>query len=248
MPLRLEFTPDDYEEGVANFLTEKFAGRGSVVRNVRLKSRSGVRARQIDVLVRFSLGDMGEELMVVDCKRYGTRVDVKDVEAFIGLVEDVGAAIGLLVTTEGFTSGATDRAAAARGIRIEVLRVEELPGWEPPELILCELCADSLGEDAFPGMAYIDATAVVETEDGRALDVMVGYCERCAGLHIECPECGVINAVSDMRTDEWIECEGGCGAIEFQLRPMRYKDDLVNPTHDRLTLRVVDGSAGAESG
>src|SRR6266542_6464181 len=108
-PVRFELTPDDYENGVAELLAEKFADRGNVERNVRLKSRSGGRDRQVDVLVRLPLPDMDDELMIVDCKRYGTRVDIKDVEAFIGMVEDVGAAIGLLVTTEGYTTGALAR-------------------------------------------------------------------------------------------------------------------------------------------
>jgi hypothetical protein len=236
--VRLELTPDDYEDGVAELLAEKFADRGTVERNVRLRSRSGGRDRQIDVLVRLPLADMGEELMVVDCKRYGSKVDVKDVEAFIGMVEDIGAAIGLLVTTEGYTTGATARAQSARGIRIEVVRLEDLPGWEPP-LIVCELCLDAVGEDALPGMAYIDQQDTLETEADDGIDATFGYCEKCGGLHIECPRCGTINAISEWRTGEWIECEGGCGLVEFNLRREMMKDDLSNPTHDRLTLRIA---------
>jgi Restriction endonuclease len=102
--VKLDLTPEDYEDGVAELLAEKFADGGTVERDARLPSKSGGRDRQIDVLVRIPLADIGEELMVVDCKRYGTKVDVKDVEAFIGMVEDVGAAIGMLVTTEGYTA------------------------------------------------------------------------------------------------------------------------------------------------
>jgi hypothetical protein len=181
---------------------------------------------------------LGEELMVVDCKRYGSNVDIKDVEAFIGLVEDVGAGIGLLVTTEGFTQGAINRVASERGIHIDVVRVEDLPGWEPP-LVVCELCRDAIGEDAILGMAYVDLQAEVETEDGDAIEVTLGYCEKCGGLHIECPRCETINAISDWRTGEWFECEGGCGLVEFHLRREMMKADLSNPTHDRLTVRIA---------
>jgi hypothetical protein len=104
-PLHIEVTPEDYEDGVAALLTAKFGDRGTVERDVRLRSRSGGRERQIDILIRFPLADLEEGMMVVDCKRYGTKVDIKDVEAFIGLVEDIGAPMRLLVTTEGFTSG-----------------------------------------------------------------------------------------------------------------------------------------------
>ena len=233
---RFELTPDDYENGVAELLAEKFAGRGSVERNVRLPSRSGGRARQIDVLVRLSLPDMDDELMVVDCKRYGTPVDIKDVEAFIGMVEDVGAAIGLLVTTEGYTSGALNRAATGRGIRVQVIRVEDLPTWEPP-LVVCAMCTDSVLEDSMPGMVYIDQVEDIDTEDADSVEVTLGYCERCAALHLACPECGTVNVAAEWRTGEWLECEGGCGVTFCLCREMT-KDDLSSPAHDRLTLKA----------
>ena len=39
--------------------------------------------------------------MIVDCKCLFKKIDVKDVETFIGLVEDVNAEFGLLITTSG---------------------------------------------------------------------------------------------------------------------------------------------------
>jgi Restriction endonuclease len=235
MPVRLDVTPEDYEEGVATLLAEKFPD-GVVERDVRLPSKSGVRDRQVDVLVRLPLADMVEQTIVVDCKRYGSYVDVKDVEAFIGLVDDVGADLGVLVTTEGFTAGAAARAASVRGIRVQVIPLSELPTWEPP-LVLCDLCAEAVGEDALPGMAYVDSVVDVESTDGELVTVTVGYCEKCGGLHMQCPTCGVIQSVSEWRTDEWVECEGGCG-LEMELRKEMTKDDLSNPAHDRLTLRM----------
>jgi hypothetical protein len=228
--------PTTTRTGSRELLAEKFAGRGSVERNVRLSSRSGGRARQIDVLVHVPLPGMDDELMVVDCKRYGTPVDIKDVEAFIGMVEDVGAAIGLLVTTEGYTSGALARAAAARGIRVQVIRVEDLPTWEPP-LIVCAMCADSVPEDSMPGMVYIDQVEDIDTEDGDSIEVTLGYCEKCAALHLECPECATVNIATEWRAGEWLECEGGCG-VTFYLRREATKDDLSNPAHERLTLKA----------
>jgi hypothetical protein len=53
--------------------------------------------------------------MAVDCKCFSRNVDVKNVETVMGLVEDVGADLALIVTTEGFSEGAKRRAKAARG-------------------------------------------------------------------------------------------------------------------------------------
>ena len=238
MPLRLDLTPtpEEYEDGVAEVLKKRFAGQGTVERDVRLPGRSGGIGRQIDILVRLRIADIGEELILVDCKRYGRKVDIGEIDNLIGMVQDVGAAMGMLVTNEGYTEGASRAAKAAPGIHIDVVRLEDLPRWEPP-FIVCELCRDAIGEDAMLGMAYVDHIGEVETEEGGGIEVTVGYCEKCNGLHIECPKCETINAISDLLTDEWFECEGGCG-LEFHLRREAYKDDLVNPTHDRLTVRL----------
>jgi len=238
VPIRFNLTPKEYEDGVAELLEEKFAGHAAVERDVRLPSRSGVRQRQVDILVRIHLPGLPDKLMVVDCKRYGTKVDVDDVEAFIGMVEDIGAPLGMLVTTEGYTDGAVRRAQAARGIDVQVIRVDELPQWEPP-LIPCEVCADAVPEDAIPGMAYVDRVEDVALENGDYAEVILGYCEKCAALYLRCPSCDTLNTITEWRTNEWIECEGGCG-VEYVLRDAVVKDDLSAPTHDRLTLRVVE--------
>lgn len=121
----------DYENGVADVLAFLADGSATVDRNVRLPSRSGGRQRQIDVRVRGRIFGMANATLVVDCKRRRLPIDVKDVEAFIGLVEDVGADVGMMVTTEGSTEGARDRARAVRGVHLEVMSLEELVAWSP---------------------------------------------------------------------------------------------------------------------
>jgi hypothetical protein len=65
--------------------------------------------RHIDVLVRQRLGQY-EMLVVLDCKDYAHRVDVKAVEEFHGLLDDVGAQRGALIAPKGFTDTAKKRA------------------------------------------------------------------------------------------------------------------------------------------
>jgi hypothetical protein len=98
--------------------------------------------------------------------------------------------------------------ASARGIRVQVIRVEDLPTSEPP-LILCHLCAESVPDDSMPGMVYIGQVEDVDTEDDGPIELTIGCCERCGALHFECPTCRTVNTASEWRTDEWIECEGG---------------------------------------
>jgi hypothetical protein len=55
-----------------------------------------------------------------------------DRRAFIDLVDDVRADVGLMISTEGPTSGAEDRRQEVRGVRLEVMTLEELKAWKPP--------------------------------------------------------------------------------------------------------------------
>jgi hypothetical protein len=69
--------------------------------------------------------------MIVDCKRWKKAIDVADVDTFIGMVEDVVADMGILVSAAGASDGAVKRAQAARGVRIAAVSVDELTGWRP---------------------------------------------------------------------------------------------------------------------
>ncbi len=76
-----------------------------------LKGRYSLAVRQLDVAVY----RRGEErpFLVADAKFYGKALDVKDVEAFIGMLEDVGASLGVLTSPMGYSSAAGRRAKAS---------------------------------------------------------------------------------------------------------------------------------------
>ncbi len=122
----------EYENGVADVLAFLAGDAAMVERNVRLPGRRSWVARQIDVLVRGRVFGLTDAIVVVDCKRWAKPVDVADVGAFLDLVEDVGADVGLLVSTEGGSEAAHERSRQARGVRLEVLSLSELASWAPP--------------------------------------------------------------------------------------------------------------------
>ncbi len=121
-----------YENGVADVLAFLARDVATVRRNARLPSRSGKRARQIDVLVQGRIFGLTDATMVVDCKCWARTIDVKDVESFIGMLADVCADIGMIMTTRGVTDGARRRARQERGVRLEVMSLSDLTAWCPP--------------------------------------------------------------------------------------------------------------------
>lgn len=83
-------------------------------------------SRQIDVLIeQYVAGN--KILIVIDGKYLNKRVDVKAVESFIGMLEDIGAHKGLLISKEGFTKGAYNRAHFGPSeVELDILNFEDL--------------------------------------------------------------------------------------------------------------------------
>jgi hypothetical protein len=183
------------------------AGAATVTFDKRLPGKLSRVERQVDVYVEGEFAnEVGKATMAVDCKCFDRNVDVKAVEAFIGLVDDVGADLGLIVTTEGFSPAARNRAAAARGVRVEIVPYEELDGWRP-EVLFCPVCTD-MDSDRAPGPLYLDP--VPEGAEGEELVTGVGRCWTCNSISMRCG-CGTLNTLYEAEEGEWQECEGGCG-------------------------------------
>jgi hypothetical protein len=121
----------EYENGVADVLSFITEGQAVVTRNTHRVGRDSGVPRQIDVLVEGNALGLTTARVVVDAKRWNHAIDVGDMAAFIGLVEDVGADFGFIVTTEGATPAAHQLANSARGIRVRAVSVSELEQWRP---------------------------------------------------------------------------------------------------------------------
>jgi hypothetical protein len=90
-------------------IQQQLAPQSEVIHNTKLMGRHTQRMRQIDVLVRDKVAQF-EINIIIDCKDYKHPVDVKGVEEFYGLLDDVGAQRGVLVCPKGFTETAKIRA------------------------------------------------------------------------------------------------------------------------------------------
>lgn len=96
-----------FEQFVAG-IQRQLAPNAQVTRDAKIVGASGIK-RQIDVAVRATVGQF-QLLVVLDCKNWASPVDIKDVEGFAGLVEDVQANKGALVCNAGFTKAAKAKA------------------------------------------------------------------------------------------------------------------------------------------
>ena len=118
-----------YEEQVYCTLRDHFP-RADVKKNVRIRGRFSKRSRQVDVLITEHTPS-GTSKIVVDTKLFTRRVNVKDIDAFAGFVDDVDAKRGLLITNGGYTKAALRRAHFAPGdLELDVLNFDELKQWQ----------------------------------------------------------------------------------------------------------------------
>lgn len=107
---------------VEQIVADLHTGDGVTVRtNVRLPTRSGTRRREIDVLIEGHLAGYPVRI-AIECKNYREVIDVKKIDEFFGMLDDIGIppSLGILVSARGFTQGAAERASKV-GIQLFVL-------------------------------------------------------------------------------------------------------------------------------
>ncbi len=115
-------------EDLAAHIQQTLAPGATVEQNIRvLGRRSGV-SRDIDISVKTRVGQY-DVFIAMDCKDYKRSVNVKDVEEFIGLLKDVAANKGAIVSPSGFTEAAKNRAVDA-GVDLYRLLDAEAHDWQ----------------------------------------------------------------------------------------------------------------------
>ena len=144
-------------EAIITRLQTTFNKGASVTGDEKLPGKLSGRLRQIDVCIRTKVGTENV-LIIVECKRLNRKVDVKAVESFIGVKKDVGAQMGIMVSSEGFSRSAYKR---AKDENISLYRYqdthkEDWPNgletsalfevWELTPLIACYVLADGTEE------------------------------------------------------------------------------------------------------
>ena len=127
-----------YERVAACFEIEAASMDVSVTPNASLLgSISGVR-RQIDILVDARWEEGTERRIIFDAKRCKRKIDVKDVEAFEGMMRDVRASRGVIVCSNGWTKAA--RARADENIDFELMSAEEAEELDHAAIDPCPYC------------------------------------------------------------------------------------------------------------
>jgi hypothetical protein len=130
-------SPDDptdpawrrYERQIRDYLLAKCGPSAEIAYDKAVHGELSGVPRQADIWVAgIFAGFVEDGTAIVDCKYFSRKVDVKHVEAFIAMVEDVNADFGVMFTTQGYTQAAMNR--VRRGIRLRVVPTLQLAEFD----------------------------------------------------------------------------------------------------------------------
>jgi hypothetical protein len=196
---------------------EQLATDMCVTPNAHVRGRISGRKRQIDVLIDARHDTDNSRRLIIDAKHRKRKVDVKDVESFRGLMEDVHATHGYLVCPTGHTKAAERRAQQAVSIRL--IPLDRLEGFDPSTWPTCKADHCAHGRVFWDGYPEF-AVKLQPLNNGAPMLVSaihcVGKCDRCGRFHVHCLTCGDVLLVPESDPDDYgHQC--GCRPAWFWL-------------------------------
>jgi hypothetical protein len=246
-----DLSPDDYELAVFAKIRLDFQSTAVRVEGTEhgvkhyVIGRYSLVKRQLDVAAYRP--EETRPFFIADAKRHGNTLDVKDAEAFIGMVDDVGASMSLLVAPKGFTPAAVRRARAA-STSVLIMTLEEaltyrwLPlareiypyDWIFHEELACALRL--LYERAQPE-AMMDALESVSFEEW---DLLVGY---ALARHPDQARCFLL-AVAQYHHDDGWRFNAVRHLMEANMLDKELCHELLQRESDPDTIELLENSLG----
>lgn len=200
-----------YERFVARLFVDQLSTDLCLTLNARLRGRVSEHSRQIDVLIDRRHDTDNSQRIIVDAKKRNRKIDVTHVEAFKGLMEDVGARHGYLVCPVGYTKSALKR--AEQLVSICLVPFENLESIDPTRWDKCvnPKCTD--GFVLWDGFPELSAHLMPLNAPPRSKPILkrfihhVGKCDRCGRFHVKCLTCGELFFLKDDDGDHQCQCK-----------------------------------------
>jgi hypothetical protein len=222
-----------YERLVAALQAEEAGMDSSVTANAKIRGAITGVMRQVDVLVDMRWGEARlNERLIVDAKHYRAKLDVKNVDAFEGMMKDCRANRGIIVCPNGYSAAAKRRAQDA--ITITLLSTDQLDDFPWGQFEDCLGQCRSGAKTNRKGLVLWDGQLLLGLH-GMWVIVWTGKCDCCYNFHAWCQDCGTKFAVRD---EDNYRCH--CGrdwttAIEQEPEG----PDVLNAVHFFLTAEGV---------
>lgn len=169
------------------------------IKNHKFKGLYSKVDRQMDVAIIGTIAGI-KQLGVIECKHYNKNINVKTIDSFIGFLQDLNANFGILITNNGFSDGAKNRAENQK-VHLDIIDLDNIDEYEfEPDVTFCPDCDP---EDS-NNFIYWDENYSNHEE------FRLSYCNYCSQAHIRCTNCGSETSLNEAENDI-LECSGGCG-------------------------------------
>jgi hypothetical protein len=190
----------DYERIIGELIANNSDLEVSVTRNAKIKGHITGVWRQIDVLIDARWEIDFSRRIVIEAKYYRRKLNVKDIEAFEGMLKDCGASRGIIFCPNGYSEAALKR--AQDKILIQILSKEAIEETWWSNL---ERCFGSCSSHGIPpskqGVILWGGEHLLGI--GGAWEVtFTGKCDVCHDFVVWCWGCGDRFGVSHDETYE----------------------------------------------
>lgn len=119
----------DYEIYIHKHFKRYFPD-ASIKHNIKKIGVISKTERQIDIYIEGKIAGFDISI-IVDCKYFNKKVTVKEIESFLSFLQDVKANKGILITNEGFSKTAYNRATYdTYDIELRIIKFEELERFQ----------------------------------------------------------------------------------------------------------------------
>lgn len=109
---------------------QKLFPQTSIQHNVRREGLISKTNRQIDILIEGKVAGFDLKI-IVDCKYFNKKVDVKQVESFLSFLQDLKASKGILITNNGYSEAAYNRATYdSQDIELRIINFDDLEKFQ----------------------------------------------------------------------------------------------------------------------
>src|SRR5258708_16421229 len=197
-----------YERFVAHLMMLNLSTDWCVTPNARLQGRVSGGSRQLDVLIDARHTRDDSRRIIVDAKRRKRKIDVTHVEAFLGLMEDVGATHGYLVCPAVHTDAALQL--AQQTVSICLIPLTWLAGFDPSCWPQCDDRSCRHGRvfgDGFPEITLtVQAVEKPHVTPHVPYVHYVGKCDQCGRFHVKCMTCDKLLPLNERDGQHRGEC------------------------------------------
>lgn len=178
--------------------------------------------RQIDILIESQSQNM---IKVIDCKYHKAIIDIKEVDSIIGMLEDVRANAGVIVSPIGFTPAADKRAKDYGRLELIIINLHDLfPYRFDNNIRIDRPCPSCYGKKNIFSQTINHTTVnmtgydIVYREDKMNFSkVNVGFCHECMCQVFYCTECNayIYISIEDIGKGIVKKCKCGVGYLFY---------------------------------